>query len=94
MKLSREEVEHVALLARLALSEEEKERFRTQLSSILEYVEIISRLETAQIEPIYHVLPLQNVFRPDGIKKPFSRKEVLQNAPEQDDGYFKVPRII
>ncbi len=94
MKLSREEVEHVAILARLALSEEEKEQFRAQLSSVLEYAEMINRLDTAHVEPTYHVLPLQNVSRPDETRESLPREEVLGNAPEREAGYFKVPRII
>jgi len=94
MKLSREEVEHVALLARLDLKEEEKERFRAQLSSILEYAEMLNRLDTNNVDPTYHVLPLQNVSRPDEARESLLREEVLRNAPERVAGYFKVPRIL
>ncbi|MDH7576996.1 MAG: Asp-tRNA(Asn)/Glu-tRNA(Gln) amidotransferase subunit GatC [Bacillota bacterium] len=94
MKLSREEVEHVALLARLDLKEEEKERFRAQLSSILEYAEMLNRLDTNNVDPTYHVLPLQNVSRPDKARESLLREEVLRNAPERVAGYFKVPRIL
>ena len=94
VKLSAKEVEHVALLGRLALSEEEKERFRAQLSSILEYADRINQLDTGKVEPTYHVLPLQNVSRPDRRGKTLTQAEVLQNAPDQDGGYFRVPRIL
>ncbi len=94
MKLSREEVEHVAMLARLALNDREKEEFRAQLSSILEYAEMISCLDTAHVEPTYHVLPLQNVSRPDEAREFLTWQEVLGNAPDRAGGYFKVPRIL
>jgi aspartyl-tRNA(Asn)/glutamyl-tRNA(Gln) amidotransferase subunit C len=94
VKLSMEEVEHVAMLARLALSDEEKERFRAQLSSILEYAERINRLDTSGVEPTYHVLPLQNVWRQDRRGATLERDEVLQNAPDRDGSFFRVPRIL
>ncbi|MGB9792150.1 MAG: Asp-tRNA(Asn)/Glu-tRNA(Gln) amidotransferase subunit GatC [Thermacetogeniaceae bacterium] len=94
MKLTREEVEHVALLARLALSEEEKEQFRVQLSSVLEYAEIINRLDTEKVPPTYHILPIQNVERPDEVHETLSLEETFQNAPQREGNFFKVPRII
>lgn len=94
MKLSMKEVEHVALLARLALSEEEKERFRAQLSSILEYADRINQLDTTRVEPTYHVLPLQNVSRPDQRGTTLKPGEAFLNAPDRDGNYFKVPRIL
>lgn len=94
VKLSIKEVEHVALLARLALSEEEKERFRAQLSSILDYAGRINQLDTTRVEPTYHVLPLQNVSRPDRRGATLPRDEVFQNAPDRDGSFFKVPRIL
>lgn len=94
MKLNMEEVEHVALLARLALSEEEKERFRAQLSSILDYADRINQLDTARVKPTYHVLPLQNVSRLDERGTTLAPDEVFQNAPDRDGSYFRVPRIL
>ncbi|HAA90717.1 MAG: Aspartyl/glutamyl-tRNA(Asn/Gln) amidotransferase subunit C [Thermoanaerobacterales bacterium 50_218] len=94
MKLSRELVEHVSLLARLALSEDEKEKFRSQLSAILDYAEIINRVDTSEVEPTYHVLPLRNVTRPDEVGKTLSLEDALKNAPDRDGNYFRVPRII
>ncbi len=94
MKLSMEEVEHVAMLGRLALSEEEKERFRAQLSSILDYADRINRLDTAGVDPTYHVLPLQNVSRQDRIGATLNHGEVFQNAPDREGSFFKVPRIL
>lgn len=94
MKLGKKEVEHVALLARLALSEDEKEMFRVQLSSVLEYAGIINRLDTEKVRPTYHVLPIQNVERPDEEHETLPLEETFQNAPQRDGNYFKVPRII
>jgi len=94
VKLSRELVEHVSLLARLALSEDEKEKFRSQLSAILDYAEIINRVDTSEVEPTYHVLPLRNVTRPDEVGKTLSLEDALKNAPDRDGNYFRVPRII
>ena len=94
MKLSIEEVEHVALLARLALEDEEQEQFRAQLSSILGYADRINQLDTASVAPTYHVLPLQNVFRQDQTRVALDHDEVLQNAPDRSGSYFKVPRIL
>lgn len=94
MKLSREDVEHVALLGRLALTEDEKELFRAQLSSILEYAEMINRLDTEQVQPTYHVLPLKNVQRQDQEHQTLPTEEALQNAPQREGNYFKVPRIL
>jgi aspartyl-tRNA(Asn)/glutamyl-tRNA(Gln) amidotransferase subunit C len=94
VKLTMKEVEHVALLARLALSEDEKERYRAQMSSILEYADRINQLDTTAVAPTYHVLPLQNVSRPDQRGTTLTQEEVLQNAPDRDGSYFKVPRIL
>lgn len=84
----------MALLARLELTEEEKERYTSQLNVILEHVRKLNRLDTSQVEPMAHVLPLQNVFREDVIQESMDRDLVLQNAPAREGGTFKVPRII
>lgn len=94
MKISPKDVEHVALLGRLALSEEEKENYTRTLNDILGYMELLNRVDTSGVEPTAHVLPLQNVFREDEIKQPLPREEALANAPEAEDGCFKVPRIV
>lgn len=94
MEITREQVEHVAKLARLAVSEEEKVMFGRQLSSILTYVETLNRVDTAQVEPTSHVIPMQNVLREDEVKASLPRDEALANAPDFDAGCFRVPRII
>lgn len=94
MRLTPEEVDHIALLARLDLSPEEKEREATELSQILGYFEKLNELDTSEVEPTEHVLPLQNVLRPDEAQQGLSLEAVLANAPEQAAGMFMVPRVV
>lgn len=94
MRLSREEVEHIAELARLGLTEEDKERFAQQLSAILEYAETLQKLDTAAIPPTAQVLALQNVMRTDEVTVHFVREDVLANAPETENGYFKIQAVL
>ncbi len=94
MKITKQEVEHVALLARLRLTEEEKELYLGQLDKILSYVEKLSELDTAGIEPTTHSFPISNPYREDVVKPSLPRDNVLQNAPQKEKGCFKVPRII
>ena len=88
------EVEHVARLARLDLTPEEKERMRSQLDAILGYVEQLQRVDTAGVEPTAHVLPLANVMRDDEVRPSYPVEAMLANAPEARDGQFRVPRIL
>jgi aspartyl-tRNA(Asn)/glutamyl-tRNA(Gln) amidotransferase subunit C len=94
MKLSLEQVEHVAQLAQLALTEQEKELFRDQLSSILEYAERLQDVETDDIPPTATVLSLENVMRPDAAQPSLPRQDVLANAPTTEDHCFRVPVIL
>lgn len=94
MRLSREQVEHVANLARLALTDEEKELFSEQLSSILEYAERLQALDTSDIPATASVLPLENVLRDDEVRPSLSHEDAMQNAPAQPDGYFEVPVVL
>lgn len=94
MPLSREEVLHVALLARLELSEEEIERYTWELNRVLEHIEKLKELDIEGVEPTSHVVPLYNVFRSDEPGDPLPREEVLMNAPDAIDGYFRVPRVV
>lgn len=94
MKISKEEVAHVAYLARLYFSEEEKEKFTNQLNKILEYMDQLRKLDTSQIEPTFHAVARTNVFREDQILPSFSQGLSLKNAPDQDRGFFRVPKII
>ncbi len=94
MKITRKEVEHVARLARLELTAEEKERMQTQLDSILSYIDKLNELDTSAVEPTSHVLPMTNVFREDEVVPSLSQEEVLLNAPDRHELFFRVPRIL
>ncbi len=94
MRLTPEEVEHVALLARLRLTEEERERFTTQLNSILDHFEQLQQIDTSGVAPMSHAVPMSNVLRDDEPAPPLSVEEALQNAPDQDRECFRVPRVI
>lgn len=94
MKITKEEVEHVALLARLRLTEVEKGLYSNQLDNILSYVEKLKGLNTNGVEPTTHVVPITNPYRNDKVTPSISRELALQNAPQKEKGCFKVPRII
>jgi aspartyl-tRNA(Asn)/glutamyl-tRNA(Gln) amidotransferase subunit C len=88
------EIEYIALLARLRLTEEEKELFSRQLGSIIDYINKLNRLDTSDVEPTSHVLPIKNVFREDRQGVSSERDEILRNAPSKKGGFYKVPKII
>jgi aspartyl-tRNA(Asn)/glutamyl-tRNA(Gln) amidotransferase subunit C len=92
--ISRQDVEHVARLARLALSEAEAERMREQLSGILAYIDTLRGLDTTGVEPTSHAVPLVNVMRDDEARPCLPQAVALANAPDPSDGFFRVPRII
>jgi aspartyl-tRNA(Asn)/glutamyl-tRNA(Gln) amidotransferase subunit C len=94
MRLTREEVEHVAALARLGLSDAEITRLQDQLSSILEHIAAIDRLDTEAIPPTAQVIAMTNVLRPDVVSGSLPREAVLENAPRQSDGFFEVHAIL
>lgn len=94
MALDRPAVDHVARLARLDLSEDERERMRAELTKILEHAEKIQALELDGVEPTSHALPLRNVMRPDEARESLPQGEALANAPQSEDGRFRVPRIV
>ncbi|HEY4719290.1 MAG TPA: Asp-tRNA(Asn)/Glu-tRNA(Gln) amidotransferase subunit GatC [Candidatus Methylomirabilis sp.] len=94
MKITRREVEHVARLARLGLSEEEIERMRAQLDAILNYVDKLNELETRDVPPTSHAIPMTNVFREDAVRPCLSQEEALANAPDRAEAFFRVPRIL
>jgi len=93
MKLSREEVVHIALLARLGLSEQELEKFSGQLSHILENFEILQQVDTSDVPPTAYPIPLQNVSREDEAAPSLPQSEILANAPRQEEGYFQVKAV-
>jgi aspartyl-tRNA(Asn)/glutamyl-tRNA(Gln) amidotransferase subunit C len=92
--ISREDVQHVARLARLALSDAELERMREQLSGILAYIDTLRALDTAGVEPTSHSVPLVNVMREDEPRPCLPQDEALASAPDRSDAFFRVPRII
>lgn len=94
MRISIEEIEHIASLARLSLTEKEKQLFGSQLSSILDYMEKLNELDTRNIEPTSHVLPLSNVMRNDVPGPSIPRENALMNAPDHTEKFFRVPKII
>ena len=88
------DVDHVARLARLALTDEERERFRAQLKVILEHAERVGEVAAENVEATGHPIPIQNVFREDEPEQTLSQEEALVGAPEVEKGQFKVPRIV
>ena len=94
MRLTPEEVEHVALLARLRLTDEERERFTTQLNSILEHFEQLEQIDTSDVPPMSHAVPMSNVLRKDELGESLTPEEALQNAPSEARDCFQVPRVI
>ena len=90
------EVEHVAKLARLELSADEKEKYLGQLEKILEYVDLLKKIDTKDIEPTSHALKLENVWREDKLEAVSDevREKLLANAPDREDDYFKVKKVI
>lgn len=94
MKLSREEVNHIALLARLGLSEEEMEKFRGQLSNILENFEVLQQVDTSDVPPTAYPTPLENVLGEDEVAPSFPQGEILENAPRKEEGCFRVRAVL
>ena len=92
--LSKKDVEHVAWLAHIELSDQEKALFTEQFNEILEYFKKIDEVNTEGIEPTYHVLDLNNVSRTDEIKPSLTNEEALRNAPKKDKKFIKAPRIV
>lgn len=93
-KIDEAQVRRVALLSRLELSDEEVAQFSTQLSAIVEYIEKLNELDTENVEPLAHCLPVYNVFREDIPRPSLSNDAALSNAPQREDEYFKVPKIL
>lgn len=94
MNITKKDVEYVAALARLEISEEEKEKYTGQLNMILEYVSRLNELDTEGVMPSYNLAPAADALREDTVKPSLEREKVLMNAPDKQDGCFKVPRII
>ncbi|MBN2572527.1 MAG: Asp-tRNA(Asn)/Glu-tRNA(Gln) amidotransferase subunit GatC [Ignavibacteriales bacterium] len=94
MSVTIKDVEYIAKLARLKFEEDEKEKLCKEMNQILEYMSKLNELDTENVEPLSHPIDLSNVFREDEVKKSISTEEALKNAPDKDDKFFKVPKII
>lgn len=93
MAVTREEVEHIGLLSRLALSDEEIETFSRQLSQILGYAAQLNELDTSNIEPMFYSIPIENVFREDSRGEPLPLGNALKNAAKTNGPFFEVPKV-
>ena len=94
MSVTIKDVEHIAELARLEFSPQEKEKFTHQHNDILKYIDKLNELDTSKVEPLSHVIELSNVFREDVVKPSISPEEALKNAPAKTGSLFKVPKVI
>ena len=92
--ISDETIEYVGILAKLELSEEEKEKAKKDMGSMLDYIDKLNELDTTGVEPMSHVFPVQNVFREDVVVNGDDRENILKNAPEEKDGSFVVPKTV
>ena len=93
-KLTETEVTHVAKLARLKVTDEEIKTFTHQLGAILEYVQQLQQIDTTDVEPLAHSLPVRNVLRPDQIRPSLTNDQALANAPQRDGEFFSVPKVL
>ena len=93
-KISDETIEYVGILAKLDLSDEEKEAAKKDMGRMLDYIDMLNHLDTEGVEPMSHVFPVHNVFREDVVTNGDDRENMLANAPEQRDGAFVVPRTV
>ncbi len=94
MKISKEEVLHVASLARLKFSDADAEKLEADMAEIINFADTLSELDTSDIVPTAHAIPMQNAFRVDEIKPSFERREILKNAPDFDEEGFIVPKVV
>lgn len=92
MTITDETIDYVGILAKLELSDEEKEQAKQDMSNMLEYVSKLNELDTDNVEPMSHAFPVSNVFREDVVSNSDDRENLLANAPEQKDGCYKVPK--
>jgi aspartyl-tRNA(Asn)/glutamyl-tRNA(Gln) amidotransferase subunit C len=92
--ISRKDVEHVARLSRLALSDAEIEKMRVQLAAILAHIDTLRALDTEAVEPTSHAVPMENVMREDEPRPSLPQEAMLANAPDRSTDFFRVPRII
>ena len=91
--ITEKEVKHVANLARLELTEEETQKYAKQLGELLTYVEQMNEVDTSGVEPMPHAMEFVNVVREDEVVRDFTKEELMKNAPVEEDGFFRVPKI-
>ena len=94
MMVTRENIDHVADLVKLALTEEEKEQLTKDLDTVVSYMSTMNEVDTDKVQPMTHVLPLKNLFRQDLVGNSSDQEQILSNAPCQKDGSFKVPKTV
>ncbi|HUT75037.1 MAG TPA: Asp-tRNA(Asn)/Glu-tRNA(Gln) amidotransferase subunit GatC [Armatimonadota bacterium] len=94
MRLSQQEIEHIALLSRLKLTADERQRLTTQLNDIMGFFEQLGELDTSGVEPTSHVIPMHNVLRADEVRPSLPVEEALDNAPQRAGDTFRVPRVV
>ncbi len=94
MGVTRDDVRKIANLARLKFSPEEEEKLTGELNEILNYMDKLNELDTSGVEPLYHVIEMDTVFREDRVKPSLSQEEALQNAPRKFGGFFTVPKVL
>ena len=93
-EITPDDVEHIANLARLEFSRQELDQFQGNLKRILDYISKLNQLDTDDVPPTSHVLPIRNVTKTDEVIQRYDRQQILANAPSQENGYFEVPKII
>ena len=94
MRLSKEEVKHISQLARLGLAENDIEKFQSQLSDILENFEILKQVDTNDLPPTTQSITLRNIYRPDKARNSYPAEEILANAPQCENGFFKIKAVL
>ncbi|MBQ1919340.1 Asp-tRNA(Asn)/Glu-tRNA(Gln) amidotransferase subunit GatC [Selenomonas sp. FC4001] len=94
MKVTKEDLQNVAVLSRLAIPADQEDKYIDQMDKILTYMDNLSELDTENVKPTTYALPMQNVFRKDEVKESLDREAALANAPLKEDGYFKVPKVL
>ncbi len=94
MKITQKDVEYVSKLARLHISDKQKEKLTEDMAAIITFADKLSEIDTADIKPAAHAIPVNNVFREDTVRKSIDREALLSNAPEKEAGCFSVPKIV
>lgn len=94
MKVTKADLDNVAVLSRLKIDDADTDKYLGQLDNFLTYVDNLAAVDTTDVKPTTYALPMENVFRADEVKESLPRELALANAPVQEDGYFKVPRVL